>query len=57
MRVQPWGGNPALECVVADETGSVVVVFFGRRSSPVCGSARCFGWRESSVSSAAGDRS
>ena len=31
MRVQPWGGNPALECVIADETGSVVVVFFGRR--------------------------
>jgi amino acid transporter len=31
IRVQPWGGNPALECVVADETGSIVVVFFGRR--------------------------
>ncbi|HSB85771.1 MAG TPA: amino acid permease [Ilumatobacteraceae bacterium] len=31
MRIQPWGGNPALECVVADETGSLVVVFFGRR--------------------------
>ena len=31
MRIQPWGGNPALECVVADETGSIVVVFFGRR--------------------------
>lgn len=30
MRIQPWGGNPALECVVADETGSIVVVFFGR---------------------------
>ena len=31
MRIQTWGGNPALECVVADETGSIVVVFFGRR--------------------------
>jgi hypothetical protein len=31
MRIQPWGGNPALECVVADESGSIVVVFFGRR--------------------------
>ena len=31
MRVQPWGGNPALECAIADETGSVVVIFFGRR--------------------------
>ena len=32
MRIQPWAGNPALECTVADETGSIVVVFFGRRS-------------------------
>ena len=31
FRVQPWGGNPALECTVADETGSITVVFFGRR--------------------------
>jgi amino acid transporter len=31
FRVQPWGGNPALECTLADETGSVTVVFFGRR--------------------------
>ncbi|HEX2782848.1 MAG TPA: OB-fold nucleic acid binding domain-containing protein, partial [Ilumatobacteraceae bacterium] len=31
IRVQPWAGNPALECTLADETGSVTVVFFGRR--------------------------
>jgi amino acid transporter len=31
IRVQPWGGNPALECALADETGSITVVFFGRR--------------------------
>lgn len=31
IRIQPWGGNPALECTLADETGSIVVVFFGRR--------------------------
>jgi hypothetical protein len=31
VRIQPWGGNPALECTVADETGSIAVVFFGRR--------------------------
>ena len=31
IRVQPWGGNPALECSVADETGSITIVFFGRR--------------------------
>ena len=31
IRVQPWGGNPSLECSLADETGSITVVFFGRR--------------------------
>ena len=31
IRVQPWGGNPALECTLADETGSITIVFFGRR--------------------------
>jgi amino acid transporter len=31
IRVQPWGGNPAVECSLADETGSITVVFFGRR--------------------------
>ena len=32
MRVQPWSGTPSLECTLADETGSITVVFFGRRS-------------------------
>jgi hypothetical protein len=31
IRVQPWAGNPALECTLADETGSITIVFFGRR--------------------------
>ncbi len=31
MRVQPWAGNPALECSLADETGSIDVLFLGRR--------------------------
>ncbi|MCU1391417.1 MAG: nucleic acid binding OB-fold tRNA/helicase-type [Ilumatobacteraceae bacterium] len=32
MRIQPWGGNPSLEVSLADETGSLTVVFFGRRA-------------------------
>ncbi len=32
MRVQPWSGTPSLECTLADETGSITVVFFGRRA-------------------------
>ncbi len=32
LRVQPWSGTPSLECTLADETGSITVVFFGRRS-------------------------
>jgi amino acid transporter len=32
VRVQPWSGTPSLECTLADETGSITVVFFGRRS-------------------------
>jgi hypothetical protein len=32
MRIQPWGGNPSLEVSLADETGSVTIVFTGRRS-------------------------
>ena len=32
MRVHPWGGSPSLEIGLADETGSVTVVFLGRRS-------------------------
>jgi len=31
IRVQPWGGNPALECSLSDETGSITLVFLGRR--------------------------
>jgi RecG-like helicase len=31
LRVQPWSGTPSLECTLADETGSITVVFFGRR--------------------------
>jgi hypothetical protein len=34
MRIQPWGGNPSLEVSLADETGSVTIVFTGRRSIP-----------------------
>jgi hypothetical protein len=30
--VQPWSGTLSLECSLADETGSVTVVFFGRRT-------------------------
>jgi hypothetical protein len=32
LRVQPWSGTPSLECTLADETGSITVVFFGRRA-------------------------
>jgi hypothetical protein len=32
MRVQPWGGVPSLECTIVDESGSIVLVFMGRRS-------------------------
>jgi amino acid transporter len=31
IRVEPLGGSPSLECTVGDETGSLSVVFFGRR--------------------------
>jgi len=34
LRVQPWGGNPAVECSLGDESGSITVVFFGRREVP-----------------------
>ena len=33
-----WGGNPALECTSSDETGSIAVVFFGRREDRWCAS-------------------
>ena len=32
LRVHPWSGTPSLELTLADETGSITVVFFGRRS-------------------------
>jgi hypothetical protein len=32
MRIQPWGGNPSLEVSLADDTGSVTIVFTGRRA-------------------------
>jgi amino acid transporter len=32
VRVEPLGGSPSLECTLADETGSVSMVFFGRRA-------------------------
>jgi amino acid transporter len=31
LRVQPWSGQPTLECTVTDGTGRIVVVFLGRR--------------------------
>jgi len=31
LRVQPWSGTPSLEVQLADETGSITVVWFGRR--------------------------
>ena len=31
VRVQPWGGNPTLECTIVDETGALTLVFLGRR--------------------------
>jgi amino acid transporter len=34
LRVEPLGGSPSLECTVADETGAVAVVFFGRAAIP-----------------------
>jgi hypothetical protein len=34
MRVQPHGETPSLECVLADDTGQLSVVFLGRRQIP-----------------------
>ena len=31
LRVHPWSGTPSLEVQLADETGSITVVWFGRR--------------------------
>jgi amino acid transporter len=33
-RIQPKGGVPTLECVVTDGTGSISIVFLGRREVP-----------------------
>ena len=32
MRVQPWSGIASLELTVVDETGALLLVFFGRHS-------------------------
>lgn len=34
LQVQPWSGTPTLEVVLADEHGTIRVVFLGRRSVP-----------------------
>jgi hypothetical protein len=31
LRVRPWGDNPTLEVVVADDTGGLTLVFLARR--------------------------
>ena len=31
LRVQPWAGQPTLECTIVDGTGRVSIVFLGRR--------------------------
>jgi amino acid transporter len=31
VRIQPLAGSPSLECTIADDTGTVSLVFFGRR--------------------------
>ena len=31
IRVQPWSGVPALECILVDSSGAISVVFLGRR--------------------------
>jgi amino acid transporter len=31
VRVQPWSGQPTLECSLVDQTGRIQVVFLGRR--------------------------
>jgi hypothetical protein len=31
LRIQPWSDIAALECVVVDETGGILLVFLGRR--------------------------
>lgn len=31
VRVQPWSGTPALELTLTDDSGAIMLVFFGRR--------------------------
>jgi amino acid transporter len=31
VRVQPWGSAPSLECSLVDDTGTITIVFLGRR--------------------------
>jgi hypothetical protein len=31
LRVQPWGSSPSLECRITDPSGSITIVFLGRR--------------------------
>jgi amino acid transporter len=32
LRVQPFGGNPSLECTIVDDTETLVLIFTGRRN-------------------------
>jgi len=32
VRMSPIGGSPALHCTVTDDSGSIALVFLGRRS-------------------------
>jgi RecG-like helicase len=34
MRVQPWSGVATLECLLKDDTGTITLVFLGRRTVP-----------------------
>jgi amino acid transporter len=34
LRMSPIAGTPALECTLVDDSGTIAVVFFGRRSIP-----------------------
>jgi amino acid transporter len=34
MRVQPWSGVATLECLLKDDTGTITLVFLGRRNVP-----------------------
>jgi RecG-like helicase len=34
VRMSPIAGSPALECALVDDTGTISIVFFGRRAIP-----------------------